>query len=189
MKPNKDIEKKFKILIIALSVIIPLAVAFLFTVKLEGLDFGFLPHIYAPINGLTAIVLVLAILAVKKGNVQRHQKLIKFAMLLSVLFLALYVMYHMTSDPTYYGDVDGNGKVDSEEALKFQSSRMVYFYMLISHVILSVSVIPLVLFSYLRGILGKVEEHKKLVKYTFPIWLYVAISGVVVYLMIFPFYT
>ncbi|MCB0477157.1 MAG: DUF420 domain-containing protein [Crocinitomicaceae bacterium] len=189
MQANKDLEKKYKPLIIALSVVIPVVVAVLFTVELKGFDFSFLPHIYAPINGLTAIVLVAAVISVKNGNIERHKMLIKTAMALSVAFLLCYVLYHMTSEATLYGDVDGSGSLDGSEKTNFQTSRMIYLLVLVSHIILSVSVIPLVLFAYLRGILNKIEEHKKIVKYAFPIWLYVAISGVVVYLMIFPFYS
>ncbi|MEZ4938368.1 MAG: DUF420 domain-containing protein [Crocinitomicaceae bacterium] len=189
MEANKDLEKKYKPLIILLSIIIPVTVAVLFTVELKGFDFSFLPHIYAPINGLTAIVLIAAVVSVKNGNINRHKKLIQFAMALSVAFLLCYVLYHMTSAATLYGDIDGNGELSQNEKETFQTSRLIYLLILVSHIILSVSVIPLVLFAYLRGILNKIEEHKKLVRYAFPIWLYVAISGVVVYLMIFPFYS
>lgn len=189
MKADKDIEKKYKPLIIALSVVIPVVVAVLFTVELKGFDFSFLPHIYAPINGLTAIVLIAAVVAVKKGKIDSHKRLIQVAMGLSVAFLVCYVLYHMTSEATLYGDIDGNGELSSEEASTYKSSRLVYLFVLLSHIILSVSVIPLVLFAYLRGLLNRIEEHKKIVKYAFPIWLYVAISGVIVYLMIFPFYS
>lgn len=188
MEKNKDLEKRLKPVVIALSIVIPVVVAALFSIKVEGVDFSILPHIYAPINGITAIVLIAAVLQVKKGNIQNHKKLIKFAMVLSLAFLALYVMYHMTSEATLYGDVDGNKELSSEEASNYQNSRLAYVIILISHIVLSVSVIPLVLFAYLKGILDKVEEHKKIVKYAFPIWLYVAISGVIVYLMIMPFY-
>lgn len=188
MPASKDLEKKYKVYIVGLSILIPLVVMVLFTVKLEGYDFSILPHIYAPINGLTAIVLILAVLAVKNGNIDRHSGLMKLAMGMSLLFLLLYILYHMTSDPTLYGDINKDGKLDAEESSIYTTSRLVYFLILISHIILSVSVIPLVLISFVRGYFGKIEEHKKIVKYTFPIWLYVAISGVVVYLMILPFY-
>lgn len=185
---TKDLEKKYKVWVVLLSILIPIVVAFLFTVKIEGLDFSILPHIYAPINGLTAVLLVMAVLAVKRGEIKKHEKYIKFAMLCSVLFLVLYVLYHMTSEPTLYGDLNKNEEIEDSELNEFSSTRGFYFFMLISHIILSITVIPLVLFSYLKGISGKVKEHKNLVKYTFPIWLYVAVSGVVVYLMIKPFY-
>jgi putative membrane protein len=172
-------EKKYQKLIVVLSVVIPLAVAGLFGVKLK--DFGFdvepltfLPPVYATINGLTAIVLVLAVLQIKKGNRKTHERLMKFAILLSVLFLVMYVAYHMTSDSTSYG---GEGAV-----------RYLYFFILITHIVLSIVIIPLVLFTYVRALAERFDKHKKLAKITFPIWLYVAITGVVVYLMISPYY-
>ena len=188
MTESKNLEKRLKLVIVSLSIIIPLVVGGLFSVKIEGYDLSVLPHIYAPINGITALVLIMAVMAVKKGQIEKHKKLMKTAMVLSACFLLLYVFYHMTSEATLYGDVDGNGKVSEEEALAYQTSRLIYVFLLIGHIILSVTVIPLVLFSYLRAYLGKIDEHKKLVKYTFPIWLFVAVSGVVVYLMISPFY-
>lgn len=168
-------EKNYKSLIITLSIVIPLAVATLFKVKIEGINLTFLPPIYAAINGLTAIALMFAVKAIKKGNRVLHEKLIKTSMVFSVLFLLMYVAYHMTSESTSFG---GEGII-----------KPIYFFILISHIILSVAVIPLVLFSYLYGITSSLEKHKKIVKYAFPLWLYVAISGVVVYLMISPYYS
>lgn len=172
-------EKKYQKLIIALSIIIPVAVAILFGIKLKdyGIDvepLTFLPPIYATINGLTAVVLVLAVLQIKKGNRKAHERLMKFAIALSVLFLLMYVAYHMTSDSTPYG---GEGAI-----------RYLYFFILISHIVLSIVIIPLVLFTYVRALAERFDKHKKLAKITFPIWLYVAITGVIVYLMISPYY-
>jgi putative membrane protein len=157
------------------SIVIPIVVAILFGVKIEGVArLGFLPPIYATINGLTAVLLVAAVLAIKKGNRKLHQKLMTVNVVLSLLFLVLYVAYHMTSESTSYG---GEGFM-----------RYVYFTILISHIVLSIVVIPLVLKTYLKGYLGKYESHQKLAKITFPIWLYVAVTGVIVYLMISPYY-
>ncbi|MFC4633976.1 DUF420 domain-containing protein [Dokdonia ponticola] len=174
-----ETEKKYQKWIIVLSVVIPLAVAVLFGIKLK--DFGFdvepltfLPPVYATINGLTAIVLVLAVLQIKNGNRKAHERLMKFAILLSVLFLVMYVAYHMTSDSTSYG---GEGAI-----------RYLYFFILITHIVLSIVIIPLVLFTYVRALAGRFDKHKKLAKVTFPIWLYVAVTGVIVYLMISPYY-
>jgi len=162
-------------LIIALSIVIPIAVALLFKVRVPGVDrLGFLPPIYATTNAITAILLVLAVAQIKKGNRVLHEKLIKTAMLLSVLFLVLYVTYHATADATSYG---------GEGALKY-----VYFFFLITHIILSIVVIPFVLFTYARATNEDFERHKKLAKITFPLWLYVAVTGVIVYLMISPYY-
>ena len=169
-----DKEKKYKKLIVALSVILPLAVAALFGIKIDGVDLSVLPPIYASINGLTAIVLIVAVLAIKSGKRKLHEKLMKTAIALSCLFLLMYVAYHITSETTEYGK-DG-------------FSRYIYYFILISHIFLSIAVIPLVLFTYVKGIAGNFSSHKKLARITFPIWLYVAITGVVVYGMIYPFY-
>lgn len=169
-----NLSKKYNKWIIALSILIPLVVALLFKVKLDIELPIFLPPIYALINALTAVFLVIAVWAVKNKRVVLHEKLIKTALVCSVLFLVMYVLYHMTSESTKYG---GEG-----------SLKMIYFFILITHIILSVAVIPFVLITFVRGITNQVEKHKKIAKITFPLWLYVAVSGVVVYLMISPYY-
>jgi len=168
-------EKSYKKLIIVISILIPVAVAVLFGVKLEGYNFSFLPRIYASINGFTALLLVIALVAIKNEKRIIHERLMKASMGLSALFLVLYVAYHMTSDSTSYG---GEGIV-----------KNVYFFILISHILLSIAVVPLVLFTFERAIAGDFVRHKALAKFAFPIWLYVAITGVIVYLMISPYYT
>ena len=172
-------EKNYNKLIWIVSVLIPVAVAILFTIKLK--DFGinvepltFLPPIYATINGITAILLIVAVMAIKKGNRVIHERLMKLAILCSLIFLLMYIAYHITSDSTPYG---GTGTI-----------RYVYFFILISHILLSIAVIPLVLFSYVKAISSRFDEHKKIAKITFPIWLYVAVTGVIVYIMISPYY-
>lgn len=172
---NPALEKKYKPLVIILSIVIPVVVAVLFGMPaVEGYDTSFLPPIYATINGITAVLLVLAVISIKNGKRKRHENLMKLAILCSLLFLVGYVVYHLTSDTTRY--------------LSDGFDRYIYFFILISHILLSIAVIPLVMITYLRGWAGNVNAHKKLAKITFPIWLYVAISGVVVYLMISPFY-
>lgn len=176
---ENSIETKYNKLIIALSVIIPLAVAVLFGVNLRKLGYdveplSFLPPIYATINGFTAILLVAAVIAIKKGNRKLHERLMKFAIACSVAFLVMYVAYHMTADSTKFG---GEGIV-----------KYVYFFILITHIVLSVVIIPLVLITYVKALAQRFDKHKKIAKITFPIWLYVAITGVVVYLMISPYY-
>ncbi len=171
MDPNK--LKKARVAIIVASIAIPLVVAVLFGVKIEGVDLTFLPPIYAAVNGLTALLLVGALLAIKRKNMNLHRGLIRFCLLLSLLFLASYVAYHMTSESTPYGG----------------DYRMIYFIILISHIVLSIAVVPLVLFTYLFAWQGNYERHKKWTKITWPLWFYVAVSGVVVYLMISPYYS
>jgi len=163
---------KFRKLIVAVSIVIPIAVAALFGIRVDGVDFSFLPPLYAGINGLTAILLVSALIAIKSKNMALHQRLIQVCLVLSLLFLLCYVAYHMTSDSTPYGgDMKG-----------------LYYFILISHILLSVAVIPLVLFTYLFAWEGKFDKHKKWTRFAFPIWLYVAVTGVIVYLMISPYY-
>ena len=174
MKTVVDKEEKYRKLIIVLSVLIPVAVAALFGIKVDGYNLSFLPPVYATINGLTAVLLVAAVVAIKNGNRQLHQRLMTACIFLSAMFLIMYVAYHMTSDSTKYG---GEGWM-----------KGVYFFILISHILLSVIIIPLVLFTYVRALAEKFDKHKKLARITFPIWLYVAVTGVIVYLMISPYY-
>ena len=179
MQNNQTLENKFKKPIVIVSILIPIVVALLFSVKLK--DFGinieplsFLPPIYASINGVTAILLILAVMAIKKGNRRLHEKLMTSAIACSVVFLVMYVAYHMSSESTKFG---GEGII-----------RYVYFILLISHIVLSVTIIPLVLFTYVRALSEQFDRHKKLARITFPLWLYVAVTGVIVYLMIAPYY-
>lgn len=172
-------EKKYKKLITILSIVIPIAVAALFGINLRELGFDvkpltFLPPIYATINGITAVVLIAAVVAIKKGNKKLHEQLNTVAIACSLAFLLMYIAYHMTSDSTKFG---GEGTI-----------KYVYYFILITHIILSVIVIPFVLLTYMRAKLEQFPEHKKIAKKTFPIWLYVAITGVVVYVMISPYY-
>jgi len=175
MSSTVSANKKHSVLIWILSIIIPVAVAVLFTVRIPGVErMGFLPPIYAGINALTAIILVTAVFQIRKGNKKLHERLMRTAMGLSVLFLLLYMLYHMTSDSTPYG---GDG------ILKY-----VYFFILITHILLSIVVIPIVLITFVRAISGQFYKHRKIARIAYPLWLYVAVSGVIVYLMISPYY-
>ena len=170
-----DPSKKYSKLITAVSVLIPVVVAVLFTVRLPNVaPLDFLPPIYASINALTAMILVVAFVAIRQKKIKLHESLMKSAIALSLVFLVMYVAYHMTSDPTPYG---GDGML-----------RYIYYFILISHIILSIGIIPMVLVTYVRAISKRFVDHKKISVITFPIWLYIAITGVVVYLMISPYY-
>ena len=176
---NIQSEKKYNKWIVALSIIIPLAVAALFGINLRELGFdvkplAFLPPIYATINGLTAILLLIAFWAIKNKKIPLHESLMKTAIGCSVVFLVMYVAYHMTSDSTKFG---GEGVI-----------RYIYYFILITHILLSIVIIPFVLITYVRAITNNFERHKKIARITFPMWLYVAITGVIVYLMISPYY-
>jgi len=176
MDSNSKIqEKKYNKWIVILSIAIPLIVAALFGVKIPNVEpLSFLPPIYASINAFTAIVLVSAFWAIKNKKQNLHKRLMQLAISLSIIFLGMYVAYHMTSESTKYG---GEGFI-----------TYMYYFVLISHIILSVVVIPFVLITYFRAITNNFEKHKKIARITFPLWLYVAVSGVVVYIMISPYY-
>jgi len=163
---------KAKKLIYIVSIVIPIAVAALFSIRIEGVDLSVLPPIYAALNGVTAVLLVFALVAIKQKNMRLHRLLMRTSLVLSLAFLACYIAYHITSDATpYLGD-----------------SGMIYYPLLITHIVLSVVVIPLVLLSYLWAWTGDFKRHKKWTRFAFPIWLFVAVSGVVVYFMISPYY-
>ncbi|MBE9598957.1 DUF420 domain-containing protein [Pedobacter sp. MC2016-24] len=176
MSLAKDsIEKKYNKWIILLSVVIPVAVAILFFVKIpNATPLPMLPPIYATINGITAVLLVVAVWAVKNGKLKLHENLMKVAIGCSLMFLVLYIAYHMTTPSTKFG---GDGAV-----------KYVYFFILLTHILLSIAIIPLVLVTYVRALAERFDRHRKIAKITFPLWLYVAVTGVVVYLMISPYY-
>jgi putative membrane protein len=178
--PDLDSAKKYNKWIVVLSIVIPLIVALLFGINLRDLGFDvepltFLPPIYATINGFTALILVIAFWAIKNKHIVLHENLMTTAIGCSAAFLIMYVAYHMTSDSTKFG---GEGV-----------SKYIYYFILLTHILLSIVIIPFVLITYVRAITNDIERHKKIAKITFPMWLYVAITGVIVYIMISPYYT
>jgi len=172
---ESDKGLKYKNLIIVVSILIPIVVLVLFNIRITSLpQLTFLPPIYATINGITAILLLAALYSIKNKKIKQHEILMKTSIFLSLIFLVMYILYHMTTDPTPYG---GEGII-----------RTFYFFILISHITLSVFIVPLVLITYVRAISKMFDKHKKIARITFPIWLYIAITGVIVYLMISPYY-
>lgn len=177
---NSQTDKKYNKWIVVLSIVIPLVVALLFGINLRDLGFDvkpltFLPPIYATINGFTAVILMIAFWAIKNKRIVLHENLMTTAIGCSAAFLVMYVAYHMTSDSTKFG---GEGFI-----------KYIYYFVLITHILLSVVIIPFVLITYVRAITNNFERHKKIAKITFPMWLYVAITGVIVYIMISPYYS
>ena len=174
-KRKSSTALRYKKAIIAVSILIPVVVAVLFRIRLEGVQpLTFLPPIYAAINGYTALILLIALWAIKQRKITLHEQLMKTAIGLSLAFLVMYVIYHLTSDPTPYG---GEGWM-----------KTLYYFILISHILLSVAIIPLVLISYVRAISQQFTAHRKIARITFPIWLYITVTGVIIYLMISPYY-
>ena len=164
-----------KPLIIILSLVVPILVGLLYiTPKFSGVEIDFLPLLNATINGTVFFTLIFAIKAIKNGNKELHQKLIYISLILSTFFLVSYVIHHATHDPVSYG---------GEGFLKY-----FYYFILISHIALSAIIIPLVLVTLSRALKENFEDHKKIARITFPIWLYVSATGVLVYILISPYY-
>ena len=163
-----------KPLIIVLSVVVPILVGLLYiTPRVTGFEIDFLPLLNAIINGTVFFTLIFAIKAIKNGNRELHQKLIYVSLILSTIFLLSYVIHHVTHDPVSY---------EGEGFLKY-----FYYFILISHITLSAIIIPFVLVTLSRALKENFEDHKKIARITFPIWLYVSVTGVLVYILISPY--
>jgi len=189
---NLSSDKRSKILIWILSVVIPLAVAALIImpqqVFFEGKWVFALPHVNAIINSATTILLIAALIAIKKQKPNLHKNLMITAFILGALFLISYVIYHASAPSTVYGDLDANSEVSQEELASLTIPRGVYLFILLSHILLAVVVVPFVLLAMNYAIRRVFDKHVRIVKYAYPIWLYVSVTGVLVYLMISPFY-
>ncbi|MBC8510730.1 MAG: DUF420 domain-containing protein [Cryomorphaceae bacterium] len=176
----KKQDSFFVPLIISLSIIVPIVVALLmlfpdvFHIESESIDFSSLPFFHAILNGSTSVLLFTGFILIKNKKTNLHKISMLSAFVLSSVFLLSYVTSKLTNAPVPFG---GEGLI-----------RYIYFFILISHIILSVLVLPLALFSIYRGMTGEIEKHKSIVKYTFPVWMYVAITGVLVYILMSPYY-
>ena len=178
--------------IIIVSVAIPAAVAFLILVPQVKIDFGFnthaLPFFHAILNSSTAILLLASLYFIRHGQIRAHKTANLTAVVLSTIFLVSYVIYHASNPSTKFGDLDHDGILSGSEKEQAGSLRYVYYFILSSHIILSGIIIPLVLFTLQKAFQEKFDKHRRLARITWPIWLYVAVTGVVVYLMISPYY-
>ncbi len=184
-------DKKAHILIWIFSAIVFLAVTVLDKLTLD-VDLGFDPHLFAMlsagVNSLVSILLIAGLIFVKQKKYQLHKNTMLFTMALSILFLVFYIAHHLFTGETKYGDINHNGILSDEEKSLVGMTRYIYYVIISTHITLAGIVMPFVLYSVYRALTGEFSIHKKLVRYTYPIWLYVAITGVVVYLMISPFY-
>lgn len=190
---EKNKQKSYIKLIWVLSIAIPVVVAVLIFApeKIEGAgDWVYiLPHLNATFNSITTVVLLLGLYFIKRKNIVAHKSMMSIAFTLGSLFLVSYVIYHATADSTVYGDIDGNGVLDeAEKTSKLMFWRGFYMGILLTHILLAAIVVPFVLFAFYYALTDKIEKHKKIVKWTFPIWLYVSITGVVVYAMVSQYY-
>ncbi|MFZ9046303.1 MAG: DUF420 domain-containing protein [Cyclobacteriaceae bacterium] len=184
-------NKNYLNFIKTVSILIPVAVAILIYLpgKLEvGEWVRNLPYINALINSLTSIFLISALIAVKKQKISLHKNLMMSSLILGTLFLLSYVTYHASVPSVIFGDANFNGVLSADELELIGNTRTIYLFVLFSHIGLSIVVIPFVLFSFYYSLTAQVGKHKKVVKFSFPIWLYVSVTGVIVYLMISPYY-
>ena len=149
----------------------------------------YLPLLNAILNGTCSLLLLTSLYFIKQGRITIHKRLNIVTFCLSSIFLLSYILFHyLMRRDILYGDVNGDGVLSASEKIVTGSIRYVYYVILASHIILAAGVLPLILLSFYRGLQMQVEKHKKLVRWAFPIWLYVTVTGVIVYLMISPYY-
>lgn len=187
----KKNDRKATTLILIFSAVVFLVVATLTRVKLN-IDAGFDVHIFAKvnavINGLTAILLVAALIAVKRGSYALHKSVMLFSLALSIVFLVSYITHHLLAGDAIFGDANHNGILEAEEKVAVGGLRTVYLIILATHIALATVILPFILFTAYRALVAEYPAHKKLARYTWPLWFYVAVTGPVVYLLISPYY-
>lgn len=184
-------NRRYLRIIYAVSVAVPLIVALLilFPGKLAlGEWVSVLPSLHAGVNSLTALILIGAYVSIRRGNIKLHRTLMMSALFMGVLFLISYILYHSSVESVKFGDLDHDGLVSELEKQEAGSSRLVYLLVLASHILLSIAVVPFVLLAFYYALTDQIAKHKRMVKYTYPVWLYVSITGVIVYFMISPYY-
>ncbi len=192
MEPIIQENKAYLTTIKIVSVVVPALVAVLifFPSKINiGSWTSILPHFHALLNSVTTLLLILALIAIKRQQINLHKNLMLASLILGALFLLSYVLYHSSADSTIYGDVNADGILSETEKQNVSSSRFVYLGLLLSHILLSIVVVPFVLLAFYYALTNKIDKHRKIVKFTFPIWLYVSVTGVTVYLLISPYYS
>ena len=189
--PREELSKKLGIAAWILTAAVLGLVGLMRQVKIplpDDVSLSFLPPFHAAVNGAAAVVLVIAFVAVMKGRIALHRRMILAAMVLSVLFLLSYVAYHFTSNEVRFGDANGDGTVDAAELARVGSMRTVYLLLLVSHIVLAAVSLPFILFTFIAGWTNRFAAHRRLARWVFPLWLYVAVTGPVCYWMLRPYY-
>jgi putative membrane protein len=185
-------DKKARLLIYTVSIVVFAAVVFLSKYKLI-IDLGFDVHVFANanaiINSIVAVLLLAGLFTVKQKKYLLHKKIMLSAIVLSVLFLVSYIAHHLLAGDTKYGDINHDGILSLDEKNIAGNLRMIYYFILITHIPLAAIILPFILFTAYRALTGEYDKHKKLVRITWPVWFYVAVTGVLVYLMISPYYS
>lgn len=191
MEANVLLEKKLNRIAWVLTVAVLGLVGMMRRVKIpmpEGVDLGFLPPFHATLNALTAVVLLVALYFIKQKKIQQHRNAIYVAIALSVLFLLSYVAYHFTTPETLFGDANHDGVLSELEKTAIGGTRTFYLVLLLSHIALAAGIFPFILFTFIRAYTNQIDRHRKMARWVFPLWLYVAITGPVCYFMLIPYY-
>lgn len=189
--PEDELARKLRIAAWFLTAAVLGLVGLMRQIKIplpEGVSLSFLPPFHAAVNALAAVVLIIAFIAVIKGRIALHRRMIMVAMGLSVLFLLSYVAYHFTSHEVKFGDANLDGVVDAAERAAVGGTRAFYLVLLISHIVLAGVSLPFILFTFIAGFTNQFAKHRRLARWVFPIWLYVAVTGPVCYWMLRPYY-
>ncbi|MGK7397826.1 MAG: DUF420 domain-containing protein [Candidatus Cyclobacteriaceae bacterium M3_2C_046] len=185
-------DKRYYYLITIVSIVIPLVVALLIfnpaKISFQGDWIYLLPHLNGTLNTVTSVLLLSGFYFIRKGDQEKHKTMMTFGFLLGTIFLVSYVIYHSSAPSTKFGDLDGDGMLSATESAELGSMRIIYLAILLSHILLAIVVVPFVLLAMFHALRKDFKRHKKIVKYAFPIWLYVSVTGVLVYLMIRPYY-
>lgn len=191
LRPQPQLEKPLKIAAWVISAAVLILVGVMRQYKLpvpDHIDMSFLPAVNAALNGLMAVALLFSLYFIKRKRVIAHRNTNYLALGISVLFLLCYVAYHFTTPETIYGDLDGNGLLDTAERAAIGGARTFYLVLLLSHIVLAAIILPFILFTFIRAYVGKYELHRRMARYVWPLWFYVAITGPIVYLMLRPYY-
>jgi putative membrane protein len=196
MVPSPSIQKndkKAKWFISIVSVVIFVVIASLSKLPPPKFPFDFNVHIFAFINAVinsaVSVLLVWGLVSAKQKKFTVHKNVMLFAIILSVLFLVFYIGHHLFAGDTKYGDINHDGLLDAAETAAVSGTRYIYYFILVTHIILAAVILPFILFTAYRALTGEYSKHKKIARYTWPLWFYIAVTGVVVYWMISPYYS
>ncbi len=187
IKANKSYLRFIYVISIAVPSVVALLLFSPFKFEMAGWVKS-LPTLNAILNSTTSVLLIAALFAIRAKKIALHRNLMLTSLILGALFLVSYILYHSTSESTVFGDLDHNGVLDDAEAASVGTSRMIYLGVLLSHIGFSIVVVPFVLIAFYYAFSNQITKHRKIVKFTYPIWLYVSLTGVLVYLMISPYY-
>lgn len=186
---NIALEKKLNVTAYVVSVVVLLLVGLMRRIKIDlGIDFSFLPPVHSTLNAMTAVALVVALYFIKNKQVENHRRAIYAAMTFSALFLLSYVLYHFTSPEIKYGDLNHDGLLSPEELAAVAGTRTLYLIVLLTHIVLAAVILPFILLTFNRAYTNQFDRHKRMARWVYPLWLYVAITGPICYLMLKPYY-